>query len=64
MYTGIWTPWNEEWFQTRMRDIFNGTARPMNVREWKSALRQFNGCAKLADAMDKCSAAVFEDRYA
>ncbi|KAI0716824.1 hypothetical protein C8Q76DRAFT_570390, partial [Earliella scabrosa] len=36
MYTGIWTPWNEEWFQTRSRDIRAGRAVPLNVRQWKS----------------------------
>ncbi|KAI0688825.1 hypothetical protein C8Q76DRAFT_573051, partial [Earliella scabrosa] len=36
MFTGMWTPWNEEWFKTRLRDIQNGRAAPLNVREWKS----------------------------
>ena len=62
MYTGIWTPWNEEWFRTRLRDIANGTAAPMNTRKWRSALGQYRPCAKLVEATNARSAGVL-DQY-
>ncbi|KAI0704018.1 hypothetical protein C8Q76DRAFT_600356, partial [Earliella scabrosa] len=36
MYTGIWTPKNEHWFQTRLAEIRRGGVGPMNVRQWRS----------------------------
>ncbi|RDX40117.1 hypothetical protein OH76DRAFT_1305915, partial [Lentinus brumalis] len=36
MYTGIWNPWNEDWFQKRLSGIRNGTAQPMNASSWRS----------------------------
>ena len=62
MYTSIWTPWNEEWFRTRLRDIRNGTGTPMNTRKWRSALGQYRPCAKLVEDMNtRCEEVL--DRY-
>ncbi|TFK77648.1 hypothetical protein K466DRAFT_439619, partial [Polyporus arcularius HHB13444] len=36
MYTGIWNPWNEDWFQKRLSGIRDGTAQPMNASSWRS----------------------------
>ncbi|KAI0730680.1 hypothetical protein C8Q76DRAFT_596714, partial [Earliella scabrosa] len=61
MYTGIWTPGNEEWFKKRLADIRSGTAYPMNVRRWKSALGQYRPCAKVAEAANVQAADALDD---
>ena len=60
MYTGLWTPWNEQWFQSRLADIQSGKAWPMNVRKWKSALGQYRPCAKLVEAANIASEKILD----
>ncbi|RPD78142.1 hypothetical protein L226DRAFT_567825 [Lentinus tigrinus ALCF2SS1-7] len=38
MNTGLWNPWNGEWFQQRLQAIREGTAQPLQS---KSVLRKF-----------------------
>ena len=60
MFTGIWTPKNEHWFQTRLQEIRRGEAGPMNVRRWRSAIAQYRPCGRLADIVDAHSRQVLE----
>ena len=55
MHTGIWTPWNEEWFKQRQAEIRRGEASPRNVRKWRSALGQYRPCAKLIEVVNEAS---------
>ena len=55
MYTGLWTPKNEEWFLHRLQDMKDGRVSPMNVQRWRSSLGQHRKCAKLADVVDELS---------
>ncbi|KAI0739288.1 hypothetical protein C8Q80DRAFT_1112641 [Daedaleopsis nitida] len=60
MYTGIWNPKNEDWFQERLKDICDRCAVPLNSREWRSTLGQYRACGKLAKAADAASITVFD----
>lgn len=60
MYTGIWNPWNEDWFQKRLSGIRNGTAQPMNASSWRSALRMFQNTRTLSLRVSHLSIAVEE----
>lgn len=60
MYTGIWNPRNEQWFQKRLKDIRDGEAFPMNTRDWRSALGMYRQCRQLAKALDVASTNVVD----
>ncbi|RPD55522.1 hypothetical protein L227DRAFT_509950 [Lentinus tigrinus ALCF2SS1-6] len=58
--TGIWNPWNEDWFQRRLLDIQEGKKMPQNADKWRSGLRLFKDMGKLADLVEKASARIMD----
>nr|VWP01005.1 Putative transcriptional regulator containing an aminotransferase domain [Ganoderma boninense] len=54
-YTGIWTPWQEHWFEERLKGIRAGRDGPLNATEWKDRLKGFKKAGNLADRVDKAS---------
>ena len=51
-YTGIWSPWQEHWFQERLKAIWAGRAGPLNGAEWKDRLKGFKKAGDLAQRLD------------
>ncbi|PIL28518.1 hypothetical protein GSI_08556 [Ganoderma sinense ZZ0214-1] len=54
-YTGIWTPWQEHWFQERLRGILAGSEGPLNATQWKDKLKGFKKAGHLADRVEEAS---------
>lgn len=54
-YSGIWTPFHEQWFQRRLKNIYDGKALPQNAGEWKDTLRMHKRASVLADIVDQAS---------
>ncbi|KAM5530029.1 hypothetical protein V8D89_016305, partial [Ganoderma adspersum] len=40
MYTGFWTLWNEEWYQSHLRKVTLRAVYPLSSRLWKKQLDQ------------------------
>ncbi|RDX43177.1 hypothetical protein OH76DRAFT_1302291, partial [Lentinus brumalis] len=57
MYTGVWMPCNEDWFSTRLAEICQGKATPMNYKTWKNRLKLHSETRKLEQAMQESSRA-------
>ncbi|KAI1788697.1 hypothetical protein LXA43DRAFT_894151, partial [Ganoderma leucocontextum] len=49
--TTFWTAWNEEWFQTRLKEIKDGKKAMHNGREWKKSLDQHMDMHRLDAAL-------------
>ncbi|KAI1788506.1 hypothetical protein LXA43DRAFT_1097196 [Ganoderma leucocontextum] len=54
-YTGIWTTWQEHWFQMRLKKIYDGDAKPLNATEWKDTLKAQKKAGQLAELVDQAS---------
>ena len=54
MNMGVWTPFNEQWFQKRLEGINRETERLMNAGQWRNALKQFRG-DRLATVIEQAS---------
>lgn len=54
-YSGIWTPFQEQWFQRRLKDIYDSKAVPRNASEWKNSLKMERKAGALADVVDQAS---------
>lgn len=54
-YSGIWTPFQEQWFQRRLKDIYSGKAVPRNSTKRKSALKMNKKVGALADIVEQAS---------
>ncbi|KAM5534177.1 hypothetical protein V8D89_012197 [Ganoderma adspersum] len=54
-YSGIWTPFQEQWFQRRLRDIHDSKAGPRNASKWKNSLKMERKAGALADVVDQAS---------
>lgn len=46
---------DEYWFQTWLKDIYNGVAHPMNAREWREALKKNKTAGRVATVVDEQS---------
>ena len=55
MYTGFWTPWNEQWFNTHRKAITEGKQGTHNSQEWKKQLQQFDDANKVGRYLLKAS---------
>ncbi|KAI0693672.1 hypothetical protein C8T65DRAFT_543504, partial [Cerioporus squamosus] len=53
--TGIWNPWNKDWFQRHLQSIRDGNAMPKNADKWRSGLRLTTDTGRLADLVEKAS---------
>ena len=62
MYTGFWTPWNEHWYQSRLKGILYEDQGTRNSQEWKRLLQQFDDAKKIGSALGKGSE-NFIDQY-
>ena len=52
-YSGIWTPFQEQWFQRRLKGIYDGNVLPRNAKEWKVALKTEKKAGALADVVER-----------
>lgn len=59
MWIGHWTPWCEDWFQTRLKEIRDGKAELMNATAWRKTLSHY---LKKSGKMVKANASISE-RY-
>ncbi|KAM5534236.1 hypothetical protein V8D89_012143 [Ganoderma adspersum] len=53
-YTGIWSPWDEQWFRRRLEAIRAGSG-PMNGVEWREELRKHKKARKLTAIVEQKS---------
>lgn len=53
-YTGIWSPWDEQWFRCRLEAIRAGSG-PMNGVEWRKELRKHKRGRKLTAIVEQKS---------
>ena len=49
---GRWTPYNESWFQKRLRDIQSGIG-PLTASQWRDRLRGLNAVRRLRAGNEK-----------
>ena len=54
-YAGVWTPWDERWFQERLKDIYDNNASPMNAHQWKNTLKRLKATRQLYETLDQAS---------
>ena len=54
-YTGIWTAADEQWFQKRLKEIYDDVAQPMNASEWREALKKNKTAGRVAVLIEEQS---------
>ena len=59
-YTGVWTPWQEDWFSLRLEKIRNGTERPRTAKEWKKILTMWRDTREVGEKMDMANKIFIE----
>jgi hypothetical protein len=52
---GRWTPWNEVWFQKRLREIQEGTGQPLSANVWRDRLNGSKAARTLKVETEKLS---------
>ena len=55
------TPFQEQWFQRRLKGIYDVNALPRNVKEWRVALKTDKKAGALADVVERPLGNLYTD---